>query len=148
MKVILTETVESVGLIGTEMNVADGYARNYLFPKNLAVAATAVNRKLVAGKRVKWDKKIAEQRAAAEQLAARLEQITCTIGARVSEDDRLYGSVTVRDIADALSAQGFEINKNLIRLDQPIKTLGPQKVAVRLFHDVVPKISVEVVAQK
>jgi large subunit ribosomal protein L9 len=103
MKVILKETIDSLGIIGSEVRVADGYARNYLLPQNKAVPATPQNRKMLERDRTKFELQIAKERKVAEEMAQRLEGVAVTIAAKVSEEDRLYGSISVRDIIDALA---------------------------------------------
>ncbi|ACL02621.1 50S ribosomal protein L9 [Desulfatibacillum aliphaticivorans] len=147
MKVILTENIDSLGLIGSEVAVADGYARNYLLPKKKAVLATEANRKVVELKRVKWEAKIAKEKALAEEMAKRIEGVKVTLKAKVSEEDRLYGSIKVKDIQDALAEKGVEVEKSMILLAESIKTLGTFEVPVRVFAGVKPEIIVEVVPE-
>ena len=147
MKVILTENIDSLGIIGTEVMVADGYARNYLLPKNKAVLATEANRKVVDLKRVKWEEKIAKEKALAEEMAKRIAGVKVTLKAKVSEEDRLYGSIKVKDIQDALTAKGIEVQKSMILLAESIKALGSYKVPVRVFAGIKPEITVEVVPE-
>jgi len=148
MKVILTETIESLGIIGSEVDVAKGYARNYLLPQRKAVTATEANRKSMEQEKAKFELQIAKEKAFAEEMASRLEGVSCTIPAKVSEEDRLYGSVTIRDIADALAAQGVEVDKQMILLTEPLKTLGTYTVPIRVYTDVEPEITVEVVPEE
>ncbi|SHJ26066.1 LSU ribosomal protein L9P [Desulfatibacillum alkenivorans DSM 16219] len=147
MKVILTENIDSLGLIGSEVAVADGYARNFLLPKKKAVLATEANRKVVELKRVKWEAKIAKEKALAEEMAKRIEGVKVTLKAKVSEEDRLYGSIKVKDIQDALAEKGVEVEKNMILLAESIKTLGTFEVPVRVFAGIKPEIIVEVVPE-
>jgi large subunit ribosomal protein L9 len=147
MKVILKETVEHLGIIGTEVNVAKGYARNYLLPHNKAVHATPQNRKLMEQARTKFDLQIAKEKEFAEEMAKRLDGVALTIPAKVSEGERLYGSVQVRDIVDALKKKGIEIEKRMILLPEPIKELGTYEVPIRVYKDVEREISVTVVPQ-
>jgi large subunit ribosomal protein L9 len=147
MKVILKETIASLGIIGSEVKVADGYARNYLLPQNKAVAATEANRKLLEQQKTKFDLQIAKEKEAAEEMAKRLEGVKCTITAKVSDEDRLYGSVTVREILDALAKQDIEIEKRMLLLAEPIKTLGTFPVPIRVYKGVEPEITVEIVPE-
>jgi large subunit ribosomal protein L9 len=147
MKVILKETIDSLGIIGSEVSVAKGYARNYLLPQEKAVLATPENRKMLAQEKVKFDLQIAKEKKIAEEMAARLEGVTCHIAAKVSEEDRLYGSITVRDIVMALSKEGVEVEKRMILLTEPIKTIGLHKVPIRVYKEVEPEITVEVVPE-
>jgi large subunit ribosomal protein L9 len=147
MKIILKETIEHLGIIGTEVNVANGYARNYLLPHNKALHATPQNRKLMEQARTKFDLQIAKEKEFAEEMAKRLDGVTLTIPAKVSEGERLYGSIQVRDIVDALKKKDIEIEKRMILLPEPIKELGTYEVPVRVYKDVERKITVTVVPQ-
>lgn len=147
MKVILKETIDSLGIIGSEVNVAKGYARNYLLPQNKAVLATPENRNMLEQEKTKFDLQIAKEKTIAEEMAARLENVVCKITAKVSEEDRLYGSITVRDIMKALHDQDVEIEKRMILLTDPIKTIGTHKIPVRVYKEVEPEITVEIVPE-
>ena len=144
MKVILKETIDSLGIIGSEVDVADGYARNYLLPQKKAVLATPENHRMLKQEKAKLDIQIAKERKIAEEMAQRLEGVVCKLQAKVSEEDRLYGSITTRDIVAALSAQDIQIEKRMILLGEPIKTLGTFKVPIRIYTDVEPEITVEI----
>ena len=148
MKVILKETIESLGIIGSEVTVADGFARNYLLPQNKAVPATPQNRKMLEQDKAKFELQIAQEKGLAEEMAKRLEGVVCTITAKVSEEDRLYGSVSARDITDALAKQDIEVEKRMILLKEPIKNIGTFMVPIRVYKDVEPEITVEVVPEK
>ena len=147
MKLILKETIESLGIIGSEVDVAPGYARNYLLPQNKAVAATDANRKQLSQQKAKFDLQITKEKEVAQEMAKKLEEITCTITAKVSDGDQLYGSVTTRDIINALSKQEIKIEKRMILLKEPIKRLGTFKVPIRVYNEVEPEISIEVIAE-
>ncbi|MBW2368804.1 MAG: 50S ribosomal protein L9 [Deltaproteobacteria bacterium] len=147
MKVILKETIPSLGIIGSEATVAKGYARNFLFPQGKAVEATEQNRKLLSQEKSKFDIQIAKEKALAEEMAKRLEGVNCSISARVSDEDRLYGSITARDIRSALIKQDIEIEKRMILLNEPIKMLGSYQVPIRIYKEVEPEITVEIVAE-
>ncbi|MBW2434734.1 MAG: 50S ribosomal protein L9 [Deltaproteobacteria bacterium] len=147
MKVILKETIDSLGIIGSEVRVADGYARNYLLPQNKAVPATPQNRKMLERDRTKFELQIAKERKIAEEMAQRLESVSVTIAAKVSEEDRLYGSISVRDIIDALAKQDVVIEKRMVLLKEPIKSVGSYKVPIRVYKEVEPEISVEIVPE-
>ncbi len=147
MKVILKETIDSLGIIGSEVSVADGYARNYLLPQNKAVPATPQNRKMLERDRTKFELQIAKERKVAEEMAQRLESVSVTIAAKVSEEDRLYGSISVRDIIDALAKQDVVIEKRMVLLKEPIKLVGSYKVPIRVYKEVEPEISVEIVPE-
>jgi len=147
MKVILKETIDSLGIIGSEVKVADGYARNYLLPQSKAVKATPQNRRVMEQERAKFEIQIAKERKLAEEMAQKLEGVECKIGAKVSEEDRLYGSVSVRDILDALAAQNILVEKRMVLLKEPIKAIGTYKVPIRVYKEVEPEISVEIVPE-
>jgi len=147
MKIILKETIESLGIIGSEVTVADGYARNYLLPQNKAVSATPQNRKILEQNKAKFDIQIAKEKGLAEEIAKKLEGVVCKIAAKVSEEDRLYGSISTRNIADALASQNIEVGKKMILLNEPIKNTGTFNVPVRVYKDVEPEIIVEVVPE-
>jgi len=144
MKVILKETIDSLGIIGSEVNVADGYARNYLLPQKKAVLATPENRQMLKQEKAKLEIQIAKERKIAEEMAQRLEGVVCKLQAKVSEEDRLYGSITTRDIVAALAAQDIQVERRMVLLGEPIKTLGTFKVPIRIYTDIEPEISVEV----
>jgi len=147
MKVILKETIEALGIIGSEVSVADGYARNYLLPQNKAVPATPQNRKMMEQEKKKFEIQIAREKESAEEMAKRLEGIVCTIHAKVSDEDRLYGSVSSRDIINALTEQGVEIEKRMIMLSEPIKKIGTFKIPIRVYKEVEPEITVEIIPE-
>ena len=147
MKVILKETISSLGIIGSEVKVAAGYARNYLLPQDKAVLATEANRKLLAQQKVKFEQQIAKEKALAEEMANRLEGVSCKIAAKVSDEDRLYGSVTARNILDSLAKQGIDIEKRMLLLNEPIKALGTYNVPIRVYKGVKPEITVEIVPE-
>jgi len=144
MEVILREELEKLGTRGSIVKVADGYARNYLLPKKLAVLATDANRKIVEQERQAWLRKEAKVKADAEDLAKLLSGITLTFRHKVGENDQLFGSVTGRDIAESLEKQNFHVDRRKTVLDEPIRTLGEHKVAVRLHREVPTEITVVV----
>lgn len=147
MKVILKETIDSLGIIGSEVEVAKGYARNYLLPQGKAVPATPQFRKILEQDKVKFDLQIAKEKELAEQMAQRLEGVECQIAAKVHEEDRLYGSVTIRDIVDALAKQDVMVEKRMVLLKEPIKTIGTFKVAIRVYKEVEPEVTVNIVPE-
>ena len=147
MEVILREHVDNLGRRGDVVKVAEGYARNYLLPRKLALAVTEGNRR-----QIEREKKIAEVREAhekneAEAYAQRLTQTDVEIARRVGENETLYGSVTSADIAHALAAKGFEIDKRKIQLPEPLKALGEVHVPVKIHRDVTAQVLVKVVAE-
>lgn len=147
MKVILRETIASLGIIGSEVDVAKGYARNFLLPQNKAVPATPQYRKILEHEKAKFELQIAKEKEFAQQMAQRLEGVECQIAAKVHEEDRLYGSVTVRDIVDALSKQDIQVEKRMVLLKEPIKTIGSFKIPIRVYSEVEPVITVNVVPE-
>jgi large subunit ribosomal protein L9 len=147
MEVILREHVENVGRRGEIVKVADGYARNYLLPRKLALLATEGNRQRIERERAKFEAREAAERKVAEAVAARMENLELEIARRVGETDALYGSVTTSDIAEALNAKGFDIDRRKVQLHEPLKRLGEFEVPVRLQRDVAATIKVKVVAE-
>ena len=144
MEVILRAHVEHLGNRGEVVKVADGYARNYLLPRKLALPATPGNLKVVERQRKIADAAEAAEKAGAEALAVRLTQAECVMARRVGEHEALYGSVTAADIADELAAKGFEIDKRKIQLAEPIKKVGEFSVPIKLHRDVVAHVPVKV----
>jgi large subunit ribosomal protein L9 len=147
MKVILTEEIRGLGTRGDVVSVKDGYARNYLLPKNLAREASAGNLKQIEHERRKWNLLAQQEKDVAQKAADKVKGVKITIEKRVGEHGHLFGSVTANEIADALMEKGIEVDKRRIELEQPIKTLGVHDVDVRLHRDVTAQIHVEVVAQ-
>lgn len=147
MEVILRDHVEHVGERGEIVKVADGYARNYLLPRNLALPATDANRKRVERERKIVEAREAEERGAANAIATRLNALDVAITRRVGENDQLYGSVTNADIADALKAKGFEIDRRKILLPDPLKALGETTVPIKLHRDVTAQVKISVVKE-
>jgi large subunit ribosomal protein L9 len=144
MEIILRDHVEHVGRRGEVVKVADGYARNYLLPRKLALLATEGNRKRVERERKLVEARESEERGAAEAIGARIAALEITITRKVGENDQLYGSVTNGDIADAMKAQGFEIDRRKILLPDPLKALGETMVPVKLHRDVTAQVKVTV----
>ena len=147
MEVILREHVDNLGRRGEIVKVADGYARNYLLPRKLALPATPGNKTQVERQRAKFDAREAEDRGAAQRVADRLAGIDLVISRRVGETEALYGSVTSADIADALAQKGFELDRRKLQLDEAIKRLGDYEVPVKLHRDVTAVVKVRVVAE-
>lgn len=144
MEVILREDIEKLGSRGQVVKVADGFARNYLLPRRLAVPATEANRKIVEQERQAALRREAKEKAAAEELAKMLAGLVLTTTQKAGEADQLFGSVTAKDIADLLEKQGYQIDRRKIVLDHPIKTLGEHKVTLRLHREVSVEITVNV----
>jgi large subunit ribosomal protein L9 len=144
MEIILREDVEKIGVRGAVVKVADGYARNYLLPKRLAVPATESNKKIVEQEREAHLRREAKLQTEAEGLGQLLSNVVLTFKRRVGENDQLFGSVTAKDIADALEAQKYHIERRRVLLEEPIHTLGDHTVNVRLHREVTTPIKVVV----
>ena len=147
MKVILREDVKDLGKVGAVIHVAEGFARNYLIPRNLAISATPNNieafeheKRLIDARRAKFLKE-------AEALKGKLERVSCSISKKVGEQDKLFGSVTSQDIESAFQAEGFKVDKKDILLKEPIKALGVYTVPVRVYEEVVANAKVWVVRE-
>jgi large subunit ribosomal protein L9 len=147
MEVILREHVDNLGRRGEIVKVADGYARNYLLPRKLALLVTEGNKKQIERERAKFEAKEAEEKKIAEAMAARLATVELIIPRKVGETEALYGSVTTADIADALAAKGFEIDRRRLQLAEPIKKVSEADVPVKLHRDVTASVKVKVVAE-
>lgn len=147
IEVILREAVDNLGHRGDVVKVANGYARNYLLPRNLALAVTAGNKRQIDAERKRAEAAEAEARTIAEALSSRLEQVEVVIARRVGDTGHLYGSVTSGDVADALARQGFEIDKRKIQLADAIKELGEFPTPVKLHRDVTATVKVLVVKE-
>jgi large subunit ribosomal protein L9 len=147
MEVILRETVDNLGRRGEIVKVADGYARNYLLPRKLALLATEGNRKHVERERKIVEAREADEKGQADAIGARIAAVDITIARRVGETEALYGSVTGADIADYLKAKGFEIDRRKLILPEPIKTLGEHAVPLKLHRDVTVPLKVKVVKE-
>jgi large subunit ribosomal protein L9 len=147
MKIILKETIEPLGIIGSEVEVKNGYARNYLIPNGKAVFATQANRNIMAQEKAKLDLQIAKERQTAEEMAKQLKGIVCKVTAKVAEENRLYGSVTIREVMEALAAQNVDVPKRMILLNEPIKELGTYKIPIRVYKGIKPEITLEVEAE-
>jgi large subunit ribosomal protein L9 len=145
IEVILKEHVEHLGRRGEIVKVADGYARNFLFPRKLALAVTAENKKQIERERARAEARDAEEQMTAQALATRIEAVEVSIGRRVGENDTLYGSVTSADIADALSGRGLPVDRRRIQLADPLKSLGDHTVPVKLHREVTAQIKVKIV---
>lgn len=148
MKVILQETLEGVGHLGDLINVADGFARNYLLPRRKAVEAN--NRSIKAFEHAK---RAAAEKAKKEKLeieahAKKVSAVTLTLEAQVGKDDKMFGSVTTKDIAEGLSAQGFTVDRRKIQLAQPIKELGTVTVPIKMPREVTATVTVRVVKKQ
>src|SRR5260370_19193682 len=141
MEVILREDIENLGTRGQLVKVDPGYVRNFLLPKRMAVAATEANRKIVEQERQAHLRKETKIKGEAEELAKIMTGVTVRISQKAGENDQLFGSVTSKDIADALAAQNYNIDRRRIQLEEPIRQLGEYKVTVRLHKDVPVEIT-------
>jgi len=147
MEVILKEHIEKLGRRGEIVKVADGYARNYLLPRKLALLVTPGNKVQVERQRAKFEAREAEDRAAALRVAERIAGLDIVISRRVGETEALYGSVTAADIADALAEKGFELDRRKLQLEDAIKRVGDFEVPVKLHREVTGTVKVRVVAE-
>jgi large subunit ribosomal protein L9 len=147
MEVILREHVDNLGRRGEVVKVADGYARNYLLPRKLALLVTDGNKQQIERERGKFEAREQEEKKVAEAMAARLTGIEIQIARKVGETEVLFGSVTSADVAAAMAAKGFEIDRRKLNLREPIKKLGEYDVPLRLHPDVTIPIKVKVVAE-
>jgi large subunit ribosomal protein L9 len=147
MEVILREHVDNLGRRGEVVKVADGYARNYLLPRKLALLATEGNKQQIERERAKFEVKEAEEQKIAEAVRDRLANIEIVIVRKVGETEALYGSVTSTDIAEALAAKGVDIDRRKLQLAEPIKKIGEVDVPIRLHRDVTAQLKVKVVPE-
>lgn len=144
MRIILQEDIEKLGTRGQLVEVAEGYARNFLLPRKLALEATAGNLKRLDRMRAVFAKKEATEKESAQMLAELLGTVTVTLARKAGENDQLFGSVTSADIADALAALGYNVEKRKITLADPIKTVGEYDVPVKLHREVAGTVKVKV----
>ncbi|MEK6779752.1 MAG: 50S ribosomal protein L9 [Candidatus Deferrimicrobiota bacterium] len=147
MKVILREDVEKLGKAGEVVKVADGFGRNYLIPRQLAVPADVRNLKSLEHDRRVIEARVKKTRKTAESLATRLSSVSLTIPAKAGEEGKLFGAITSRDIAEALGKAGVPVDRKTVLLPDPIKQLGDYKVKIKAGGDLAPEISVSVVAE-
>jgi len=147
MEVILREHIENLGKRGEIVKVADGYARNYLLPRKLALVATEGNKVHVERERVKAEARETEERKISEAMAARMSTVEIVIARRVGETEALYGSVTTADIAETLESKGFAIDRRKLQLADPIKQVGEYDIPVKLHRDVTASVKVKVVPE-
>lgn len=144
MEIILQEDVEKLGNRGQVVTVKEGYARNYLLPRKLAVPANASNMKRLEKMRAAFAKKEATERESAQQQATQLATVALKLSRKAGENNQLFGSVTSGDIADALKAQGYEIDKRKIELNDPIKLVGEYPITLKLYRDVTATVMLTV----
>lgn len=148
MEIILREKVEKLGSRGDIVKVSDGYARNYLLPKNLAVTANPANIRLVEQEKAKAVRREAKEKQEAELLAQQLAKLVLQVSRKVGEHDVLYGSVTSMDIAELLSAKGFNIDRKKMDLHEPLKSIGQFDVPIKLHREVTAFVKVEVLKEE
>ena len=148
MEVILKDDVDKLGSRGQVVRVADGYARNYLLPKRLAVVATEGNKKIIEQERAAYLRREAKAQDEAAELAKLMDGLSLTIAHKAGEQDQLFGSVTAQNVADALAKANYTIDRKKIHLDEPIKQLGEHKVSVRLHRNVTVEVKVNVVPEE
>ena len=147
MEVILREFVDKLGKRGEIVKVSNGYARNYLLPRKLALPATEGNKKHVERERKKMDTREADEKSQAEAIAARLASVDIRIARRVGDTEQLYGSVTSADITEFLKGKGFDVDRRKLILPEPIKTIGEHNVPLKLHRDVTVPLKVKVVKE-
>lgn len=147
MQVILRENVKDLGHIGDLVNVKEGYARNFLIPKGFAVEANPKNIKALEHEKRKIHELAKKAKASAEELALKVSGATVTIKAKAGEEDKLFGSVTAMDIADALKKEGMDIDKKKIVMEEPIKRLGNYTINVKIHPDVSAQLNIQIVKE-
>jgi len=148
MEVILREDVETLGTRGQVVKVSEGYARNFLLPRKLAVAATDANKKIVEQERQAALRREAKEKSGAQELANMLNGVVLATSQKAGENDTLFGSVTAKDVAEMLEKKKFTIDRRKIQLHEPIKMLGEHKVAIRLHKDVTAEVTVQVTKEE
>ena len=148
MKVILKEDIPKLGRMGETVQVAPGYGRNYLIPQGKAVLATTKNVKALEHERMLIQRKVDSAREEAEGLAEKIRGLTLTLSRKVVEEEKLYGSVSLTDISQALGEAGIEIERKFIKLDEPIKSLGEFQVSIKVHADVTAELTVQVVKEE
>jgi large subunit ribosomal protein L9 len=147
MEVILRETVKDLGKAGQLVRVKPGYARNFLLPKGLAYEATEGNKRRIEGEQKARESRDSAERNEAQRQAQALGSLTVSITGKAGEEGKLFGSITAQDVAEALAAQGQQVDRRKLELDQPIKTLGFHTIPLRLHPDVLAEVRVQVVAE-
>jgi large subunit ribosomal protein L9 len=148
MEIILRERVEKLGTKGDVVNVSDGYARNFLLPKKLAVLATPANMKQIEQEKAAAVRREAKEKQEVEALARQLSQVSIQVSRKVGENEVLYGSVTSMDIAELLEAKGFTVDRRKIDLQETLKSLGQHDVPIKLHREVTAFIKVEVIKEE
>lgn len=145
MKVILKEDVDHLGRMGDLVDVADGYARNFLLPRQKAAVATTKNVKVLEHEKRVIADRMKKEKMGAEEVAKKIGALSIIIPAQVGEEGKLFGSVSSKDIVEAIAAQGMEVDKRKVLLEKPIKELGVFQVPIKIHHDVTAQVKVEVV---
>jgi len=148
MEVILKEDVEKLGHRGDIVKVAQGYGRNFLLPRKLAIEATAANKAVIEQMKASSVRRSAKEKAEAELLSQQLDPVTLAFGRKTGDNDHLFGSVTAADIAQALEAKGFQIDRRKVHLDEPLKSVGEFLVPVRLHREVTAHVKVNVTKEE
>ena len=144
MKIILTDEVRGLGHRGDQVDVKNGYARNFLLPQGLAFLATEANKRRLEEEKKSYDEKVLREKAVSEEVARKMDGLRLTIVKKAGEGDILYGSVTASDIADALAEKGIQVDRRRVELEEPIKRLGEHQVHVKLHRDVTVPVTIEV----
>jgi large subunit ribosomal protein L9 len=144
MEVILKESVEKLGEAGAQIKVADGYARNFLLPKGLAIKATKQNIALLQREKALVEQREQKQAQGAQKIANKIRSLSCVMKRQSGEQDKLFGSVTVHDVADFLIESGIKIDRKKVHLDEPIKTLGVHRVPIKLHPEVTAELKIKV----
>jgi len=147
VKIILRKEVGNLGIQGEVVAVKDGYARNYLIPQGLAIRATEGAIKAIETEKKQRAFKIEKERKAARELADSIERLTLSLSAKAGDSGRLFGTITSQMVADALKAQGFDVDRKQINIEEPIKTLGKYEISVKLYTDVLATLNIEVEAE-
>lgn len=148
MKVILKENIESLGKVGDLIKVADGYARNYLIPKGMAVEASGKNVRVLEHEKLVVSRQAEKERKKAEAVVQKVAEVNCTITRRLGSQEKMFGSITARDIAEALKGCGLEVDRKNIVLDEPIKTLGDFPIKIKLHPGIAAEFQLHVVEEK
>jgi large subunit ribosomal protein L9 len=148
MEVILKEDVEKLGHRGDVVKVAQGYGRNFLLPKKLAIEATPANKAVIEQMKASAVRRSAKEKGDAQQLLTQIEQVTLTFARKTGDGDHLFGSVTAVDISQALEAKGFTVERRKVHMEEPLKTLGEFHIPVRLHREVTAHVKVNVVKEE
>ncbi|EIW00190.1 50S ribosomal protein L9 [Thermoanaerobacter siderophilus] len=147
MKVILVKDVKNVGRAGEIVNVSDGYGRNYLLPRGLAIEATESNIKVLNEKKKAEEKKRQQELEEAKEMAQKLSNLSLVLKVKAGENGKLFGSITSKDVEEALKEKGFDIDKKKISFDETVKTTGTYYVDIKLYQGVIAKVKVDVVTE-